>query len=294
MIDLLTLVSFYDTMKSTKNPPVRKGILMFPAAFDYVKAYQKKSGFFLYEAGDSHGRYMLKCAPFKDRAAVSALQDEYACLSALSHPSIPSYHGIMDHFSPEDGSDFTAVCMDYCRGTSLYRLAASLSPACLAGILHRTGQILDYLLQEGILYTDLHPSNILVRNEGGNNPEITLLDYTYCYYFKRNPRPSYGLRFSYRATPSLKGQQLLIQELALLAEDLVSIRRQRQEAERCGADTEKKEDRSLPSSFYLLIETGRRPGPDLFLSDYLSMLYELLSDCESSDCESFSDANSIS
>ena len=250
---------------------------MFPAQFDYIKSYQKKSGFCLFEAGDSRGSYMIKCTPSEDTAAVSALQDEYACLSALSHPSIPRYYGIKDHFSPETGADFTAVCMDYCRGKSLYRLAGALAPSVLARVLYRTGRVLEFLLHHGILYTDLHPSNILIKDETSPDPEITLLDYTYCYYFRRNPRPGYGLRFSYRATPSLKGQQLLIQELALLAEDLSSIRADRQEKSTVDRDTEKKEGSSLPSSFYLLIETGRHPGPDLFLSDYLSMISQLFS-----------------
>ena len=81
-------------------------------------------------------------------------------------------------------------------------------------------------------------------------------------YFLKNPNPEYGLRFSYDLDPSLKGQQLLIQELSLLTSHLLEENAFGQE-----------EDRN--SRLYALLETGAHPPDSLSLADYLKALSEL-------------------
>lgn len=106
--------------------------------------------------------------------------------------------------------------MECCDGCLLPKLVPFLALEDLLYLLLSTGKVLSYLLEKGILYTDLHPSNVLIRTLDGHLA-ITLLDFTYCYYFLNNPNPPYELRFSYNLSPDLKGQQMLIQEPYLLS-----------------------------------------------------------------------------
>ena len=125
----------------------------------------------------------------------------------------------------------------------------------LCRILYKTTDILSYLLENGVLYTDLNPSNLIISEAHGDYA-VTLVDYTYCYYFLRNPYPAYPLRFSYNISPQLKGQQFLIQALTFLLYDLV----------------EENHIEQLPSPVYQLLETGRNPSEELSLHDFQEML----------------------
>lgn len=228
---------------------------MFPAQLYDFEFYQKKKDILLYRAKDHARHYILKSIIAKNDAVRQAFYDEYESLSQMISPSLPIYYGIEEDFHyPDREGSYLTLCMEDCSDKEPLSMEHySLSE--LLQILHKCGQTLLYLLNHGILYTDLNPSNILV-GENGDSFEITLLDFTYCYYFIRNPRPAYPLRFSYNLTPSLKGHQLLIQELALLLQQMIM----------------EKEEISLSSSVCLLLETGLHPSENLLLPDFLVLI----------------------
>ena len=157
---------------------------------------------------------------------------------------------------PEAPGPMLVLCMEHCQGVPLSRIQDRLDRSQLLGILVLAGELLHFLLNHGILYTDLNPDNLLV-NEEETRLRVVLLDFTYCYYFLKNPNPEYGLRFSYDLDPSLKGQQLLIQELAFLFEDMIRTR------------ADEKKDSELSSLVLSLYEAGKNPSPSLSLQDYL-------------------------
>ncbi len=228
---------------------------MFPEQFISLEFYQKKKDVFLYRAKDHARNYILKSIIAKDDAVRQAFYDEYETLSKLIHPSLPVYYGITEDFHyPDSEEGFLTLCMEDCSASQ---------PLCdfdydsrtLLKILYRTGEILLYLLNHGVLYTDLNPSNILIHQDE-KSLDVTLIDFTYSYFFLRNPNPDYPLRFSYNLSPSLKGHQMLIQELALLLQEMIS----------------QDESLSFSSSVYLVLETGLHPGDSMLLPDYLLLL----------------------
>ncbi len=232
---------------------------MFPERFTSLVFYQKKKNILLYRAADETRKYVLKSIITKDAAVRQAFYDEYESLCCLNSPSLPVYYGISEDFSyPDQEGSYLTLCMEDCSG-GIPLDQYDCSPEDMLRILHRTGQVLLYLLEHGILYTDLNPSNILVSGEK-ESPQIILLDFTFCYYFRRNPHPEYPLRFSYHLDPSLKGNQLLIQELALLMQELMI----------------EKEDSFQSSSFYFLLQTGLHPSGHLYLKDYLVLMEKTL------------------
>ena len=211
---------------------------MVSTEFTSITFFQKKKDITLYRAADEAHRYILKSIITKDAAVRQAFCDEYETLSALRHPSIPVYYWLLEDCSrPAPGALFSIT--ELCR------------------ILYKTAGILAYLLEHGVLYTDLNPSNLII-SRCHKDYAVTLVDYTYCYYFLRNPYPMYQLRFSYDVSPSLKGQQFLIQELTYLLYDLI---------EENHIDT-------LPSLIYQLLETGRNPSEELSLEDFTGMLHQ--------------------
>ncbi len=232
---------------------------MFPEQFTSISFYQKKKNILLYRATDGARRYVLKSIITKDAAVRQAFYDEYESLCTLKSPSLPVYYGISENFSyPDREGSYLTLCMEDCSGgIPLDQYVCSRDE--LMKILYRTGRVLLYLLDHGILYTDLNPSNILVSGEK-ESPQIILLDFTFCYYFRRNPHPDYPLRFSYHLDPALKGNQLLIQELSLLMQELMTG----------------KEDSFQSSSFYLLLQTGLHPSGHLYLKDYLALMEKTL------------------
>ena len=221
--------------------------------------YQKKKNILLYRAEDDSRRYVLKSIITKDEAVRQAFYDEYESLRGLSSPSLPVYYGLWEEFTyPDREGAYLTLCMEDCGHLpSLESLKPDRQE--LLRILLKTGEVLSWLMDRGILYTDLNPSNILIRGQG-RDLGITLLDFTFCYYFMRNPRPSYPLRFSYRLDPSLKGNQLLIQELALLLQERM----------------EQEEDPDESSPLFFLLETGLHPSDTLYLKDYLLLLEKFL------------------
>lgn len=240
---------------------------MFPESFSAFTFYQKKKDILIYKATDTTRQYILKCSENIIPVIRQALIDEYEGLHSLSHPSIPRYYGFKENFSlPETGEPSLALCMEYCDGILLPSLAAELSLNQLLSVMLATGEVLSYLLEHGILYTDLHPSNLLIRN-ADTDLQITLLDFTYCYYFLSNPNPPYSLRFSYNLSPNLKGQQLLIQELTFFFHALLELKEE-------NADNSPK--LSLPFAVYMLLETGNHPAETLSLREFLVMIKECI------------------
>lgn len=237
---------------------------MFPESFSDFIFYQKKKDILIYKATDATHQYILKCSENTNPVVRQALLDEYNGLRSLSHPSLPHYYGFKEDFLlPETATPALTLCMECCDGTLLPTLAGKLSLNQLLSIVLATGKVLAYLLNNGILYTDLHPSNILVRNED-TDLQITLLDFTYCYYFLNNPNPPYSLRFSYNLSPNLKGQQLLIQELTFFFHALLELKEEASKA--------KFSQTTFPFSVYMLLETGNHPAETLSLQEFLIML----------------------
>lgn len=241
---------------------------MFPESFSDFTFYQRKKDIVIYKAADARHQYILKCSENTGSVIRQAFLDEYNGFSPLSHPSLPHYYGFSDSFSlPGIPKTTLALCMEYCDGILLPGLAGKLTLNQILSIVLSTGEILAYLLDNGILYTDLHPSNILVRNEN-TDLQITLLDFTFCYYFLNNPNPPYSLRFSYNLSPNLKGQQLLIQELTFFFHALLELKEESSE--------EKSSKTVLPFSVYMLLETGNHPAETLSLQEFLIMLKECI------------------
>lgn len=232
---------------------------MVPTHFSHLECFQKKRDTVIYKASEAAKSYILKCALHASSASREAFTDEYETLAPLAHPSLPTYYGLFEEFPTPDGAKALTLCMEYREGRPLHALAPTLSLAETLAIVKKTGEILAFLLENGILYTDLHPANILVCPE--DLTRITLLDFTYCYYFLRNPNPSYRLRFSYDLLPARRGQQLLIQELTLLLGALLEMQA-----------TAASSQAPLPSALYMLLETGNHPSPSLALADFLSMI----------------------
>lgn len=217
--------------------------------------FGKKRNVFLYKASFNDSPVFLKCIPFPDHSARQAFYDEFKVMSRLSHPGIPGYHWILEDFClPDLKEPVLALCMEDCSPDHEMDIF-SLSLRQILMILYKVSSLLSWLLEEGVLYTDLNPSN-LILDEREDDITVYLVDYTCCYFFLENPYPEYSLRFSYDLSPDLKGQQLLIQELSFLLQDLLDDR----------------DDILIPSSVYGLMEEGRRPSQSLSLSEYRTMI----------------------
>lgn len=248
--------------------------------------YQRKRESILYRGMSEQGPVFIKCIITPDPALRQAFFDEYRVMHSLSHPGIPAYYGMIDEFPlPDRDGRALALCMEDCLRIPQLSLA-QLSWPEVTDTLSQICDIVSYLLDKGVLYTDLNPTNILInytntiikreqdiysteakkkRNirdmqntQTNKKLQISLVDYTCCYFFLENPYPEYSLRFSYNLSPRLKGQQLLIQELSLLLQELIEER----------ADTD------IPSGFYQLLEAGKNPPEYLSLSEYASMIRE--------------------
>lgn len=230
---------------------------MFPHSFLSLQFYQKKKDIVLYKASDVSHRYILKAIIPKDSSVKQAFYDEYHTLHSLHHPSIPVYYGLAEHFHfPDFPGEYLALCMEDC-SLPKNQLINHCTIKNLGQILNQVTEVLSYLLDKGVLYTDLNPSNLILSRQE-KKIHLTMVDYTYCYYFLRNPKPDYSLRFSYNLSPKLKGQQLLIQEITYLACALMEDHR----------------ITGLSSNIYRLLETGKNPPEGLSLQDFSLMIQE--------------------
>ena len=224
---------------------------------------QKKKDCFLLRWQGSKDCLIKTVSPSR-KDLVHALQDEYAVMKGIRNQCIPVYYDFYnqeDHFCWGEADSWPAIIMEFIDGLPLTRFLPDMDPAGFLSVLLSVGHTLLDLLRAGVLYTDLNPGNILIRQ--GQAP--CLVDYTGAYFYRHNPRPDYKLRFSYRLSSDLTGPRLLIQELALM------LRSYLMDYE------EKKEGSSVPSPIYALLETGLHPSTGLALEDYLSMLSSVLS-----------------
>lgn len=181
-------------------------------------------------------------------AILEAYQDEYETLKNLSHPILPNYYA----FIPEliigpDTNPVPALLMEHIDGTPISSMK-HLTTKQLKKYILDLGDALLLLLSKGVLYTDLHPGNLLI-----SNGELKLIDFTCAYYFLRNPYPSYTPKISYHLNQNLKGQQLLVQALTFLLTHLPDT---------CPTT-------GIPTS---LIQLGENPHSGLTLSDFLTLL----------------------
>jgi serine/threonine protein kinase len=147
-----------------------------------------------------------------------AYEDEYESLKSLSHPVLPHYYALCTNFRlpvQTEASDFCpALVMEYIDGIPLSSMP-HLTTKQLQKYILDLGDCLLYLLDHGVLYTDLHPGNLLIQNES-----LKLIDFTRAYYYQRNPYPTYTPKISYHLDPNLKAQQLLTQSVTHLLQNL--------------------------------------------------------------------------
>ncbi len=243
-----------------------------------LQLFKKKKDTFLYK-GISQGKHvLLKCTSSTNPEVREAFIDEYQVMRHLPHPGIPYYYWIHEACRvPDIKEPVLALCMEdcaYARGYwGLSPIPAGSAAAVPDGeeirladlpwpqiirLLQVTSELLSWLLDRGVLYTDLNPSNILIHRLQ-DTLSLSLVDYTYSYFFLVNPNPSYRLRFSYDLSPDLKGRQLLIQEMGLLLQELINVK-------------EEQGREIVPSGIYSLLETSLNPPDHLSLEDYAKML----------------------
>lgn len=203
----------------------------------------------LYKVSDGLTFYVLKVSKKMSDADLEAFRDEFEILKEISHPVIPIYDSFYpDLFLPDLEECRPAILMEYVTGTPLSSIE-HLNTKQLKKYILDLGQGLFTLLLHGVLYTDLHPGNLILQGE-----QIRLIDYTRAYYYERNPYPSYTPKISYHLDQNLKGQQLLIQSLTYLLLHLT-------------------EQFALPSLPPSIADMGLHPGNGLLFSDFLEMLH---------------------
>ncbi len=202
----------------------------------------------LYKVSDGLHFYVLKVSKKMSPADLEAFEDEFETLTNISHPVIPKYHSFYpDLFLPDWKECRPAILMEYVTGTPLSSIEY-LNTKQLKKYILDLGQGLLTLLIHGVLYTDLHPGNLILQED-----QIRLIDYTRAYYYERNPYPSYTPKISYQLDQNLKGQQLLTQALTHLVLHLI-------------------DHFSLPPLPVSLTEMGMHPKNGLLFSDFLKML----------------------
>ena len=104
------------------------------------------------------------------RRPEQAFCDEFETLSHLRHPSIPVYYWLKENVMlPGQETGALTLCMEDC---SRPAPCAPLSMDALCVVMTKTAGILAYLLENGVLYTDINPSNLIFSPMGaGNAPQ---------------------------------------------------------------------------------------------------------------------------
>ncbi len=222
-----------------------------------ITSIQKKQDCILFQGLLGERKIFGKALSAEREDLMAAITDEYHTMKDISHPMVPHYYGITAPFCPDGNKEYKAVISDYINGTTLLRASEDLSWREILAMVTPVIGLLGFLKDRGLVYTDLNPGNIMISPAG----HLYLVDYTGAWYYRRTPSPTYRLRFSYRPDPSLPGDRLLIQETALMLEDLFD---------------NKKEGSLLPSCVYALLETGLHPSSSLSLKDYQQMIRNCL------------------
>ena len=202
----------------------------------------------LYLVSNGFSRYVLKTPRSSSLSIKEAYQDEFETLKNLSHPVLPRYYAFYEEVRlPGNETPVPALLMEYVDGRPLSSVEYLTTKELKKYILD-LGEGLMTLLTNGVLYTDLHPGNLIL-----SNGQIKLIDFTQAYYFLKNPYPSYTPKISYQLDQNLKGQQLLIQALTFLLMNL---------PEHCSIQ-------GIPKP---LLKYGIQPQGTLTFSEYLDCL----------------------
>ncbi|KAL2331142.1 hypothetical protein Fmac_018723 [Flemingia macrophylla] len=125
---------------------------------------------------------------------LSHAETEAEILHALDHPFLPTLYARID------ASHYTCLLIDYCPGGDLHSLLRKqpLHRLPLAAASFFAAEVLlalEYLHALGIVYRDLKPENVLLRQDG----HVMLSDFDLC--FKSHVEPSLSLRAHTRNKP---------------------------------------------------------------------------------------------
>lgn len=202
----------------------------------------------VYQVTDGNSLFVLKTPKNLLDTDLEAYEDEYETLKNITHPVLPKYYDYYKELVLPDGNEpKPAILMEHVDGTPLSSYEHLTTKELKKYILDLADGLL-MLLENGVLYTDLHPGNLIIKNE-----KLKLIDFTKAYYFIRNPYPSYTPKISYQLDQNLKGQQLLIQALSFLLSHLI----------------DKFCITGIPFS---LMELGLHPHSGLSFTDYIEKL----------------------
>ncbi|MFG3708249.1 tetratricopeptide repeat protein [Micromonospora sp. NPDC047670] len=134
----------------------------------------------------------------EDREAAAAFVAERQALIALNHPRIVT---ITDALRPESDRDAGYLVMEYVNGGTLEEARSTAGPgggSCAVDVAQALGygvQILDafeYLHDQGWLYCDLKPENVMrVGGQGANDP-IKLVDFGAARRIDNTVSPAWG------------------------------------------------------------------------------------------------------
>ncbi|XP_024396942.1 serine/threonine-protein kinase D6PKL2 isoform X2 [Physcomitrium patens] len=99
------------------------------------------------------------------RKKLSRAQTEKEILASLDHPFLPTLYA---HF---DTAQFSCLVMEYCSGGDLHSLRQKQAGKCFSDMAAKfyAAEILlalEYLHMMGVVYRDLKPENVLVREDG--------------------------------------------------------------------------------------------------------------------------------
>ncbi|XP_020219884.2 serine/threonine-protein kinase WAG1 [Cajanus cajan] len=125
---------------------------------------------------------------------LSHAETEAEILHALDHPFLPTLYARIDV------SHYTCLLIDYCPGGDLHSLLRKqphhrLPLAAARFFAAEVLLALEYLHALGIVYRDLKPENVLLREDG----HVMLSDFDLC--FKSDVAPSFSLRAHTRNKP---------------------------------------------------------------------------------------------
>lgn len=187
-----------------------RGSAMASHKLTFIKTLSAPKHSIIYLASDGEQFFAVKTPRESSPELFEAYQDEYDTLKNICHPTIPRYYGFLPALQMGSSPPVPALIMEHIDGVLLWSMDYLTTKQLKKYILDLGGCLLR-LLSHGILYTDLHPGNLLVKDGC-----LKLIDFTCAYYFLKNPYPSYTPKISYHLNPNLKAQQLLIQEMAYL------------------------------------------------------------------------------
>ena len=127
----------------------------------------------IYLVSDSSSDYAVKIPRHTSSSVLEAYTDEFLTLKELSHPVLPVYYYFFPEISLSPSMEpAPALFMEYIDGISLSSVDF-LMPRTLKQYMLELGDALLTLLLHGVLYTDLHPANLLIQNGS-----LRLVDFT--------------------------------------------------------------------------------------------------------------------